>query len=73
MSLVFSLFREFIEYTYQFLIEAVLHIINVILCCDMNVQNNDISIVYDILSLINSTLFTADIILLCTKKPVPNL
>jgi hypothetical protein len=27
---------------------------------------------YDILSLTNSTLLTADIILLCTKNPVPN-
>jgi hypothetical protein len=32
---------EFIEYTFQFLIEAVLHIINFILYSDMNVQNND--------------------------------
>jgi hypothetical protein len=43
----------------------------------MNIQNNDItqrplSIMYDILSLMNSTLLTADMILLCTKKPVPN-
>jgi hypothetical protein len=41
----------------------------------MNVQNNDmtqrpLSIVYDILSLTNSTLLTADVILLCTKDPV---
>jgi hypothetical protein len=27
---------------------------------------------YDILSLMNSTLLTADTILLCTKKSVPN-
>jgi hypothetical protein len=43
----------------------------------MDIQNNDItqgplSIMYDILSLMNSTLLTADMILLCTKNPVPN-
>jgi hypothetical protein len=32
----------FIEYTFQFLIEAVFHIINVALCRVMNIQNNDI-------------------------------
>jgi hypothetical protein len=31
-----------------------------------------VSIMYGILSLTNSTLLTADMILLCTKKPVPN-
>jgi hypothetical protein len=31
-----------------------------------------LSIIYDILSLTNSTLLTADKILLCSKKPVPN-
>jgi hypothetical protein len=42
----------------------------------MNIQNNDqrpLSVMYDILSLTNSTLLTADMILLCTKKPVANL
>jgi hypothetical protein len=53
-------FREFIKYTYQFLIEAVLGVINVILSWGMNVQNNNItpaalSIMYDILSLTSST------------------
>jgi hypothetical protein len=34
-------FREFIEYTFLFHIEAVLHIINFILGQCMNIQNND--------------------------------
>jgi hypothetical protein len=42
----------------------------------MNIQNTlhqqPLSIMYNILSLTNSTLLTADTILLCTKKPVPN-
>jgi hypothetical protein len=33
-------FREFVEYTFQFLIEAVFHIISFILCWGMNIQNN---------------------------------
>jgi hypothetical protein len=64
-------FREFIKHTFQFLVEAVLHIISFIFCWSMNVQNNDmtpgpLSIMYDILSLTNSTLLTSDMILLCT-------
>jgi hypothetical protein len=69
------LFREFFEHTFQFFIEAVLHIISFILYWGMNVLNNDtkntsnlLSVVYDILSLTNSTLVTADMILLCTQK-----
>jgi hypothetical protein len=31
------------EYTFQFLVEAVFHIISFILCWGMNVQNNDMS------------------------------
>ena len=44
----------------------------------MHIQNNDITssnsqnYIYDNLLLTNSTLLTADIILLCTKNPVPN-
>jgi hypothetical protein len=43
----------------------------------MNIQNNDITlatsiIVYDILSRTNFIILTADMILLCTKNPVPN-
>jgi hypothetical protein len=43
----------------------------------MNIQKTDItpevlSIMYDILSLTNSTLLTADMILLCPKNYVPN-
>jgi hypothetical protein len=34
-------FKEFIEYSLQFLIEAVFHIISFILCWGMNIQNND--------------------------------
>jgi hypothetical protein len=34
---------DFIEYKFQFLLEAVLDIINVILCWGMNIQNNDIT------------------------------
>jgi hypothetical protein len=34
--------REFIEYMLQFPIEAVLRIMNFILCWGMNVQNSDI-------------------------------
>jgi hypothetical protein len=33
-------FRKLIEYTFQFLVEAVLHIITFILCWDVNIQNN---------------------------------
>jgi hypothetical protein len=36
-------FREFIEYTFYLLVEAVLHIINFILSWGMNIQNNDIT------------------------------
>jgi hypothetical protein len=63
-------FQEFIKHRFQFLIEAVLHIISFIFCRSMNVQNNDmtLSIMYDILSLTNSTLLTVDMILLCTKN-----
>jgi hypothetical protein len=45
-----------------------------IFCWSMNIQNNDmtpdhrpLSIMYDIVSLTNSTLLTADMILLCPK------
>jgi hypothetical protein len=34
---------EIIEHTFQFLIEAVLHIINFILCSGMSFQNNDMT------------------------------
>jgi hypothetical protein len=37
------IFREFFEHTSQLLEEAVLYIINFILCYDMNAQNNDMS------------------------------
>jgi hypothetical protein len=37
------MFREFIEPTFHFLVEAVLHIISIILCWGMNVQNNDMN------------------------------
>jgi hypothetical protein len=53
---------------FQFLVEAA-GFINFILCWGMNIQNNNItkqplSIMYDILSLTNSTLLTAGKILL---------
>jgi hypothetical protein len=38
-----TLFREFIKHTFQFIIEAVLRIINSIFCWGMNVQNNDMT------------------------------
>jgi hypothetical protein len=65
------------EYTFQFFKEAVFHIINFILCWGMNIQNNNmkpvtLSIMYDILSLTNSTLLTADMILFYSKNPIPN-
>jgi hypothetical protein len=55
------------------LMESFLHVINFILFWDMNIQSNNMNlgIVYDIPSLTNSTLLTADMILLCTKKTVP--
>jgi hypothetical protein len=34
-------FRKFIKLMFQFLIEAVLHIISFIPCWSMNIQNND--------------------------------
>jgi hypothetical protein len=62
---------------FQVLIEAVFHIINFILCWGMNIQNNNMKPVtsqyYVSLPLANSTLLTAHMIILCTKKnPVPN-
>jgi hypothetical protein len=36
-------FWEFIKHTFQYLIEAVLHIISFIFCWSMNVQNNDMT------------------------------
>jgi hypothetical protein len=36
-------FREFIEYMFYFLVEPVLHIVNFILFCVMNVQKNEIT------------------------------
>jgi hypothetical protein len=52
---------------FQFLVEAALHIIHFILHWGMNVQNNDmtqqpLSIMYDIVSLKNSTHLTDDMI-----------
>jgi hypothetical protein len=38
------LFREFIEYTFQFLLETDLQIINFILYWGMNVQNDDLTL-----------------------------
>jgi hypothetical protein len=32
-------FREFIEYTFRFLLEAALHVVNFVLRWGMNVQN----------------------------------
>jgi hypothetical protein len=40
----YMVFRKFMEYMIRFLVEAVLHIINVILCWDMNVQNNNMTL-----------------------------
>jgi hypothetical protein len=39
-------FREIIEYTFQFLIEAIFHIIRFILCWDMNIQKTP-SFIYE--------------------------
>ena len=39
----------------------------------MILHQRPLKIIYDILSLTNSTLLTADTILRCTKNPVPNL
>jgi hypothetical protein len=36
------IFKEFIEYAFKFVIEAVFHIISFILCWGMNIQNNNI-------------------------------
>jgi hypothetical protein len=36
-------FSKFMDYTFQLLAEAVLHIINFILCWDINIQNYDIT------------------------------
>jgi hypothetical protein len=68
-------FREFIEYTFQFPIEAVLHIINFILFWVMNTHNNDMKPVtsqYYIWHPISNKLITVDMIFLCTNKLVPN-
>jgi hypothetical protein len=64
---------EFIKYMFWFFIEPVLYIINFIFSWGMDIQNSDTTpatswyILYDILSLTNPTLLTADMILLCMK------
>jgi hypothetical protein len=64
------IFREFIENTFQFLEEAVLYIINFIFCWGMSVQRV-LSMMYDILSLTNATLLTADMMFLCKENLYP--
>jgi hypothetical protein len=64
--------REFIKHTFKFLVEAALHIVNFVPRWRMGIQNNSMkpatSLYYDILSLTNSILLTADMILLHMKK-----
>jgi hypothetical protein len=38
-------FKELVEYTFQFLMEAIFHIISFILCWGMNIQNNNMKLV----------------------------
>jgi hypothetical protein len=51
-----------IEHTFQFPVEVVLHIISFILCCGMNVQNNNIT------PATNSALLAADMFLSVQKE-----
>jgi hypothetical protein len=67
-------FREFMDYMFQFLIEAVSHIINFIRAWTLRTMiwnQYTLIIMYGILSLTDSTLLTADMILLCTKILYP--
>jgi hypothetical protein len=53
--------------------EVVLYIISLIITLRTTIlHQRPLNIIYDILSLTNSTPLTADMILLCTRKPVPN-
>jgi hypothetical protein len=67
------IFREFIKHTFQFLLEAVPHIVKFVLCQRMDAQTiiwsqPPLSIMCDILSLTNSTLLAAGMYLLCAKN-----
>jgi hypothetical protein len=67
------IFREFIEYTFKFLVEAALRIISFILSWSLTFRTvishqRPFSFMYDILSLTNCTHLNADTILLCTKN-----
>jgi hypothetical protein len=65
------IFREFVKHTFRFLVEAVLSVLSSVetwMFRTMIWHQRPLSIIYDILSLTNSTLLTADMILLCTKK-----
>jgi hypothetical protein len=63
-------FRQLTEYLYQFLLDAVSHILNFILCQDIYTQNNDIISWWHVWHPITNKL--ADMICLWTKKPVRN-
>jgi hypothetical protein len=74
---IFVWYLRNLSTTLHFSVDVVLHIISFILRWGMNIQNNNmkpstLSIMYDILSLTNSPLLTADMVFLCTKNPVPN-
>jgi hypothetical protein len=67
-------FREFIEYTFQKLssTSSVLSYVGAWTFRTIIWNQRPLSIMYDILSLTDSTPLSADMILLCTKNPVPN-
>jgi hypothetical protein len=71
-------FREFIEYTFQFLTEAIFHIISFILCSGMNIQNNNMKpatsqyyVWHPIMNKLNPRNCWYDS-LMYKKNPVPN-
>jgi hypothetical protein len=66
------MFREYIKYTFQFLVDAVLHKVNFILCWNMIIQNNDMVWIY--MYIYSLSLFIKNSNLVYTNKPfVSNL
>jgi hypothetical protein len=64
---------KFIRHTFQLLVEAILHVINFVLCWvwtfrTMIIDEQPLNITYGILSLTYSSLLTANMNVLCTKN-----
>jgi hypothetical protein len=64
-------FREFVKHTFQFLVDAGLQVLTSVGAWTFRTMiwhQRPLISMYDILSLTNSTLLTADMILLCTRN-----